>query len=117
MIGWIIAAGIASALFTSAIIAFWDDIKQWLNSVAANFVEEHFGYKAREKMEFAVSKVSRVVDVIRNKSVIYTKNNRLDEYYDKTTIVAEQDVYEIDKDVIAEIDKKGELVQEFVYSK
>lgn len=111
MAGWVILGAVASSI----LLAFWEDIRGWLNNVAANYIEKKLGYNAKQNMHKALSGVDRIVDKIKNTSVIYTKKNRLDTYYDKTTIVAEQPVYKIDRKVIDEIDKKGKITQEFEY--
>lgn len=115
MIGFILGAA-AVALLTGALVAFWDSIRNWLNSTAANFVEKHLGYNARQKMHKAVSTATRIVDKVRNTSVIYTKKNRLDTYYDKTTIVAEQSVYKINQEVLDNIQEKGQITETFEYN-
>ena len=114
---FLLAAGIiAGALLTAAVVKFWDSIRGWLDNVAADFVEKHLGYNARQKMHKAVSVVGKVMDKVRNTSTIYSKKNRLDTYYDKTTIVAEQPVYKVDSDVLKAIEEnKGKLTQEFTY--
>lgn len=106
---------LAGAVLTGVIATFWDDIRSWLNSVAADFVERHLGYGARQKMHRAVSKVNKLINKIKNTSVVYTKKNDLDTYFDKTTIVSEAPIYEIDNDIIEEINNKGHIVQEFEY--
>ena len=108
---WVILGAIAAG----ALITFWDKIASWLTNVAADVVEEAFGYPARNKMHRAVAKIDRVMDKIRNKSTIFVKENRLDTHYLKTEIEAEADVYDIDSKVIDEIRNKKELVQEFEY--
>lgn len=115
MIGWLIAGALIGAAASVAIITFWDDIREWLNNVAADAVERVFGYSARNRMHRAVAKVSRVINKIRNNTVVYTKRNSLDEYYDKTTIIAEDDVYNISEEVVENINQNGELVQEYKY--
>ena len=107
ILGGIIAAG--------ALVTFWDNIANWLNQVAADVVEEKFGYSAREKMQKAITKIDRFMDKVRNRSTIFLKEDPLDTYYLRTEIEAEADVYEIDHKVIEEIKKKKELVQEFEY--
>lgn len=106
---------LAGAVLTGVIATFWEDIRGWLNSVAADFVEKHLGYGARERMHRAVATVNKVMNKLRNTSVVYSKKNRLDTYYDKTTIVSEAPIYEIDSKVIEEINKTGSIVQEFEY--
>lgn len=108
---WVIGSVIAAG----ALITFWDNIASWLNNVAADVVEEAFGYSARNKMQRAVAKIDRVMDKIRNRSTIFVKENRLDTHYLKTEIEAEADVYDIDSKIIDEIRSKKELVQEFEY--
>lgn len=110
-IGWIIAGSVATTLF----ITFWDEIRNWLNQVAADAVERVFGYKARQAMHRAISKIDRVMDKVRNTATIYTKKNPLDTHYVKTDIIAEDSVYEIDNRILDEIQRKGNLVQEFEY--
>lgn len=111
----LVACAIAGGLLTGAIAIFWDQIKDWLNNVAADFVEKHLGYNARQKMQKAVSTVNRVMNKIRNTSIVYSKRNRTDNYFDKTTIVGEEEVYEVDQKVLDDIKQKGSIVQEFEY--
>ncbi len=107
---------VLGALCVGALIHFWDDIKDWLNEVAADAVEKVFGYNARNAMQKAVATVTRVFQTLKNKSVVYSKRNKSDLYFDKTTIECEMGVEEVTKDVLAEFDKNGnQLVQEFVY--
>lgn len=115
MLGWMIAGALLGGLFVAAVAAFWDEIKDWLNNVAADFVEKHLGYNARTKMQRAISTADKVMNKIRNTSVIYTKKDRLDNYFDKTTIVGEEEVYEVKEEVLDKIRKEGSIVQEFTY--
>lgn len=110
---WIIAGAVAA----SYLVKFWDSVQQWLNNVAADLVERLFGYDARDRMHKAVTRVDRFMDKIKNKATIYTKKNDYDNTYYKTDILAESSVYEIDSEVLEEIRKKGEIVQEFEYRK
>jgi hypothetical protein len=110
-LGWALVGG----LLVGAIATFWDEIKDWLNNVAADFVEKHLGYNARTKMQKAISTADKVMNKIRNTSVVYTKKDRLDNYYDKTTIVGEEEVYEVKQEVLDKIKKEGSIVQEFKY--
>lgn len=110
--GWALVGAVAAGVLTT----FWDSIRGWLDNVAADFVEKHLGYNARQNMHRAVAVVGKVMDKVRNTSTIYSKKNRLDTYYDKTTIVAEQPVYKVDSEVLQAIeDNKGKLTQEFKY--
>jgi hypothetical protein len=109
--GWFLLGAVA----TAALVTFWDDIKEWLNNVAADAVERVFGYGARNTMHRAIAKVDRVMNKVRSKSTIFAKQNKLDTHFVKTEIVAEAPVYEVDNGILEEIRKKGELVQEFGY--
>lgn len=111
IIGWIMLG----TAVTACLVTFWDDIRNWLNNTAADAVEKVLGYGARERMHRAVAKIDKVINMIKNKTVVYTKKSELEAYYDKTTIVAEAPLYEINTEVIEEINKQGTLVQEFEY--
>lgn len=116
--GWVIAGAIGAVvgvIATVVIRKFWEEIAEWLNNVAADFVEKHLGYNARQRMQRAVSTVNRVVNKIRNVSVVYTKKDRLDNCFDKTTIIAEEDIYEVKQEVLEEARRRGSMVQEFNY--
>ena len=110
-IGWVILGGLA----VGTLVTFWDEIRDWLNQVAADAVEKVFGYKARQTMHRAVAKIDRVMNVVRNTSTIYTKKNPLDTHFVRTNVVAEAPVHEIDQQVLNEIQKKKTIVQEFEY--
>lgn len=111
IIGWVLLG----AATTTVLVTFWDEIRNWLNNVAANTIEKVFGYNARNNMQKAVAKVDRVMDTIRNRATIYTKKTPLDKYFVKTDIVAKANVNKIDNSVLEEIKKEGVLVQEFEY--
>lgn len=113
MIGWVIAIGTVFAFL--ALRYFWEDIASWLNNTAANAVERVLGYDARRAMQRAVCRVSRVVDRLKNRAVVYSKRNVWDTHYDKVTLEASVPVYEIDDDVLQEIKEQGELVQDFQF--
>lgn len=104
------------AAATGALVAFWDEIRNWLNNVAADIVERTFGYSARNKMQRALVKIDKVMDKVRNRSTIFVKENPLDTHYLKTDIIAEADVYSVDSKVLEEIRNKKELVEEFKYN-
>lgn len=112
-IGFCIVGGlIAGAILTK----FWDSIRTWLNTVAADAVEKQFGYSWRNKMQKAVSIVDRVANKLKNHSVVYTKESPNAIYFNKTTITAEAPVYSIEDDVLEEIEKNGNhIIQEFEY--
>ena len=113
MVEWLILGAIIGC---AALTYFWNDIRNWLNSVAADVVERHLGYSARERMQKAVAFVDKYISKVRNKAIIYTrKPNSV--MFDKTTIISEASVYDIEQDVLDEIERKGTLVQEFSYGK
>lgn len=116
MLGWIAVGLFAGAAISTVLISFWDEIRQWLNNVAADAVERAFGYQARNKMHRAIAKIDRIAKKIRNRSTVYTKNNELDSHFVKVTTESHIPEYEIGEDIIAEIRNKGELVQEFKYN-
>ncbi len=102
-------------LLGAALVAFWNSIKNWLNTVAADWVEKKLGYGARNRMHKAVAMVDRVMQKVRNRAVIYTKRYDNDLYFDKTTIVCETGIENVEEDVRKEIAKQGTLIQEFEY--
>lgn len=107
---------VAGAIVAGVLARFWDDIKNWLNTVAADAVEAHLGYSARNKIQKAVAIVDRVLNIVKNKSIIYTKNSPTDTYFDKTTITCEAKVADMDDDIVKEMEKNGNhLTQTFDY--
>lgn len=112
IIGFIILGAIASA----CLITFWEGIRNWLNNTAANAVEKYLGYNARNFITKATSVIDKSMGMIRNKSIVYSKKNRLDTYYSKVTIEANADPKKIDTKVLRELEKNnGSLLQEFEY--
>ena len=113
-LGFIIAGAIVGG---AVLAAFWDDIKNWLNQVAADAVEKHFGYSARNKMQKAVAIIDRIANKLRNTSTVYTKKSPASTYFDKTTIICETGIENIEQDVIHELSNHdNRLVQEFQYA-
>lgn len=111
-LGWVIFG----AVVVSCLVAFWDDIKDWLNYTAADFVERHLGYNARVRMQKAVSRVTRIGDKLFNRTIVYTRKSAYDDYYDKTTMEADDHISNIDQDVLEELRKaNNELLQQFEY--
>ena len=98
----------------AALVHFWDDIKNWLNQVAGDAVERLFGYQARQNIHKAVAIIDRVVNKIKNTSVIYSKKSPTATYFDKTTVTAETGIQNVEADVLKELSKNGNrLTQEF----
>ena len=58
-----VAVGLAA---TAVTFAYWDRIKNWLNTVVADRLEKVFGYGARKRLHHAVS-------IAYNGSVVKTK--------------------------------------------
>lgn len=113
LLAWFIVGTIAAGF----LVTFWEEIRTWLNTVAADFVEKHLGYSARQKMHRAIAVVDSVVDKIRNTTTIFCKRNQYDTYFDKTTIVTTCNNYEISRDVLEEITKQQRLTQTFEYKR
>ena len=111
--GWIIAAGIIIA--SIALLHFWEDIAMWLNNVAADAVQRKFGVCARKTMQRAVCKVTRVVDKINNLARIFLKEERVG-VLRQIDIKATVPVYEVDEDVLKELNRKKELINDFTYN-
>ena len=103
---------VLGALVVGALARFWDDIKNWINNEAADAVERHLGYSARNNMQKAVAVVDRVLNLLKNKSIIYSKSNPTDVYFDKTTITCEAKVADIDEDILREIEKQNNHVSQ-----
>lgn len=110
-LGWVLLGG----AMIGFLVTFWDDIRHWLNNVAADAVERIFGYKARHTMQRAIAKVDRVMDVVRNRATIYVKDDPLSEYISKVDVIGEAPAHEIDEKVLNEIQERKTLVQEFEY--
>ena len=110
---FVLSAVIAGGIMMSA---FWDEIKSWLNRVAADAIERTFGFAARNRMQKAVAVVDRLVGKIRNTSTIYTKKTATATYFDKTTIVSEAREQSVDTKVLEKLEENhNRLIQEFQY--
>ena len=111
---------VIGALFLggAALVRFWDDIKNWLNNVAADAVERTFGYSARQNIQKAVAVVDLLISKIRNKSIVYSKKSSTDTYFDKTTITAETGIENVEEDVMRELRNNGNrLTQTYEYTR
>lgn len=106
---------IVGVCLAGAVGVFWDNIREWLQNTAANAVEKMFGYNARQNMLKAISKVDRLMNKVRNHSVVYSKLSPFDTTYVETKIVAEANVEDIDYEVLDEIRKNGSIKQTFEY--
>lgn len=106
---------VAGIIVGGAVMArFWDSIKNWLNNVAADAVERAFGYSARNNIQKAIAIVDKLVDKIRNTSTIYTKKTPTATYFDKTTVVSEAGIMDIEADVVKTIaEHNNQMVMDF----
>ena len=111
VLGWVLVG----AVLTGALLYFWDDIKAWLNTTAADVVQRYIGYNARKALQRATCIVDRVVNKLRTRATVYYKRSIMDDYLDKVTLEATAPVYEFDEEVLDEIREKKTLVQEFKY--
>ena len=118
MIEGFVIAGLAGLAMAAFAVAFWDEIKNWLNSVAADAVEKVFGYSARNHIQKAVAVLDKVMNKVKNVSRVYTKRNPAATYFDKVTITAEADVADISEDMLKEFEKhNNRLTQVFEYKR
>lgn len=115
-LGWIVLGAVVGAVAVTVIDLFWDDIATWLNNTAADAVGRVLGYNARNHMQRAVTVISRLRDKLHNKAIIYTKKTPMDSFYQKVTYETEAPVYQIDDEVLEEVEEQGQLVQEFRYN-
>lgn len=115
MLGALIGWAIVGVIATGVIGKFWENIKNWLNNNAANAVEKYLGYNARQFMFRATSTIDKVVNKIKNRTIVYTKKNRLDNYYSKVTLEAEAEPYQIDQEVLRKIEAERQLVNDFEF--
>ena len=102
-----VAVGLAT---TAVTFAYWDRIKNWLNTVVADRLEKVFGYGARKRLHHAVSIADRTVNGIRNRLFIYVKKKN-GMGYDKI-----DDFESVEESIVQEIDEKGPVIQEFTYT-
>lgn len=106
-----IAVGLAATALT---IAYWDRIKNWLNTIVADRLEKVFGYGARKRLHHAVSIADRVAGGIRNRIFIYVKKkNSIG--YDKMEEKVLDDISSVEESIVQEINEKGPIIQEFTY--
>ena len=107
-----IAVGLAATALT---IAYWDRIKNWLNTVVADRLEKVLGYGARKRLHHAVSIADRVAGGIRNRLFIYVKKkNGIG--YDKMEEKLLDDFSTVEDAIVQEINEKGPVIQEFTYT-
>lgn len=107
----------AACVFMVGVVAsvvlarYWDSIATWLNTVAADEVEKMLGIKYRNCIHKAVAFTDRLVNKLRNRAVIYSKENPTDTYFSKTTITAEAKTSTIDDDILSEIEKNDNHIE------
>lgn len=115
MIGWFLLGALAGAVAITVIDRFWNEIAEWLNNTAANAVGRVLGYNAKKNMHRAVTTISKVRDYLHNTTVVYTKENPMDSYFQKVTYETDAPVYQIESEVIEEVEKQGKIAQTFEY--
>lgn len=109
LLGWVIVGALAVG-----VVAYWDRIKNWLNTIVADKIEQIFGYGARQRFHHAVSIADMVAGRIRNRMFVYVgkKNGQgYDKYLEKESCVIGQEELEVAK----QIQEQGCAVQEFQY--
>ena len=107
-----VAVGLAA---TAVTFAYWDRIKNWLNTVVADRLEKVLGYGARKRLHHAVSIADRVVGGVRNRLFIYVKKKN-GMGYDKMQEKIIDDFESVEESIVQEIDEKGPVIQEFTYT-
>lgn len=105
----------AGAVLASCVVKFWNGIKDWLNNVAADVVQEYIGYDARQALQRAVCKADRVVGKIRTQPTVYYRPSLAATHYDKVVLEVEASTKEYSDDFLKEINSKGTLIQEMGY--
>jgi hypothetical protein len=108
---WIIV-GLAATALT---VAYWDRIKNWLNTVVADRLEKVMGYGARKRLHHAVSIADKVAGGIRNRLFIYVKKKN-GVGYDKMEEKLLDDFNTVEDTIVQEINEKGPVIQEFTYT-
>jgi len=111
MLGWVLL-GVAAAAIA---VTYWDQIKQWLNTIVADKIEKVFGYGARKRVHHAVTIVDRVAAGIRERVFVFvrrTKGMGYDKYEEKQTKI----ITDVDEEVVREVEEKQAVIQEFTYT-
>jgi hypothetical protein len=68
MLEFVIVAAVG-ALLVGILARYWEDIRRWLNTTAADAVERALGYEARRNMHMAVSVADRVFRMFQGRAV------------------------------------------------
>lgn len=106
------------AVLAAGVVAYWDKIKTWLNSVFVDAIERTLGYSARNTAQRAIAVVDRLVDKLRNTSVVYSKKSPTATYFDKTTIISEAGIYDVEEDMRKFLSENNNHVERtFTYDK
>lgn len=108
--------GTALLTATAAVVAFWHKIRDWLCTVGADVVERVFGAKGRSLLQKSVVKLNRVIGVIKNRTIVYTKESPNALQYTKLTLEGNISTEHVHTDVLEEFDKNNnELIQTLKY--
>lgn len=109
-LGWILVGAVASTL----LVRYWDSVRAWLNTTAADFVGRYLGYDARSRMQQAVVLVDRFMGKIRQRTTLTTltpDGAALDEV-EVETLYHE---HEIDQALLQQLAEKRQVQQWFEY--
>lgn len=68
LVGGLIVAG--------ALVVFWDQIRNWLSTTVLDWVDNRYGYNARELIQRAVVSVDKVGTTVRRIASIFFTNAR-----------------------------------------
>lgn len=96
-------------------VAYWDRIKEWLNTIVADKIEKVFGYGARKRVHHAVTIVDKYMGRIRERAFVYVKKMNAagyDKYAEKQYKIIEGS----DTEIVKEIESKDAVIQEFTYT-
>lgn len=110
----LILAAAAVAALTVLAYAYWDRIKQWIETILADRVERVLGYGARKRLHHVVSIADKTARGIRNRVYVYV-NKITGKGYEKMEEKRLDDISVVEEDIIKEIDEKGPIIREYKY--
>ena len=99
----------------SCITLFWNDIREWLDNVAADVVQQYVGYDARDTMRKAVITAERLNDDICVIAQVYYCKDFSSDHYDKVTMEMKAPTDGFDDEFIKIITEQGILKREVEY--
>ena len=110
----LVLVGAALLGLTVLAIAYWDKVKQWIETILADRLEKVLGYGARKRLHHVVSIADKTARGIRNRVYVYIKKIT-GKGYEKMEEKRLDDISVVEEDIIKEIDEKGPIIQEFKY--